>query len=119
MSSNHGPKQLHGRKTPPGAEVVILKKMPLLFAGSALAIGSLSPAARLFSDHRSLAEGAKQIASVDIFVIATIATLWTGLLTVTIGCVLVHIMKGPAYAADAYPLQEPASPRESQEQKAG
>lgn len=31
---------------------------------------------------------------------------WTLLLVLAIGCVIVWIMKGPAYVADAYPLDE-------------
>ena len=31
---------------------------------------------------------------------------WTLVLTLSIGCVIVMLMKGPAYVADAYPLDE-------------
>jgi hypothetical protein len=31
---------------------------------------------------------------------------WTLVLTVAIGCVIVMLMKGPAYVADAYPMQD-------------
>jgi hypothetical protein len=33
---------------------------------------------------------------------------WTLVLTLAIGCVIVMLMKGPAYVADAYPIEEPA-----------
>ncbi len=32
---------------------------------------------------------------------------WTLVLTLAIGCVIVMLMKGPAYVADAYPMEEP------------
>jgi hypothetical protein len=37
---------------------------------------------------------------------------WTLVFTVAIGCVIVVLMKGPAYVADAYPLprRDPAIP---------
>jgi hypothetical protein len=47
---------------------------------------------------------AKHVKSVDIFAIATAITFFTAVFTVAIGCVIVYIMKGPAYVADAYPL---------------
>ncbi len=111
MSSNSFPRKLHGRRTPPGLEWTILRKMPLLFLGTTLSVGSLSAAARWLPSPDSMGSAAKQIASVDIFVIATVVTLWTILLTVSIGCVLVHIMKGPAYVADGYLPEKPISAR--------
>ncbi|MEM1089020.1 MAG: hypothetical protein AAF552_01580 [Pseudomonadota bacterium] len=108
LTSSHFPKRLHGRRTPPGLELTVLRKMPLLFLVTTLSVGSLSAVVRWFPSNDSLASAAKQIASVDIFVIATVVTLWTVLLTVSIGCVLVHIMKGPAYVADGYAPEEPA-----------
>ncbi len=48
---------------------------------------------------------AKHIKSVDIFAIATEITLITAVFTVAIGCVIVHIMKGPAYMADSLPVE--------------
>jgi hypothetical protein len=36
---------------------------------------------------------------------------WTLIGTLAIGCVIVMLMKGPAYVADAYPLVESDEPR--------
>lgn len=36
--------------------------------------------------------------------IAIVLTCWSALLTLTIGCVCVYVMKGPAYVADRYDL---------------
>ena len=46
------------------------------------------------------------------FLIALGAILvhWTALVTAICGAVLVRIMKGPAYVADAYPLSDADSP---------
>ncbi len=57
--------KLHGRKTPPGLEVQILKRLPLI----------------------------------------------TAVFTVAIGCVVVHIMKGPAYVADSLPVSHADAPQ--------
>lgn len=104
------PGKLHGRKTPPGTEAKILRKMPLIFVVATLCPTVLSLFVRWFPQGDSVAATAKHILTVDIFVIASIATIWTALLTVTIGCVLVHIMKGPGYVADAYPLDSRDTP---------
>ena len=53
---------------------------------------------------------AKRITTVDIYAIATALTLWSGILTVAIGCIVVYVMKGPAYVADAYPIDDAPRP---------
>ncbi len=85
--------------------------MPLMFVAATVITVSLSVIARLMASDETSYEAAKQVATVDIFVMATIATIWTALITVTIGCVIVHIMKGPAYVADAYPLDSADKPK--------
>ncbi len=105
------PGRLHGRKTPPGLEQKILRKMPLMFLAATVITVSLSVIARLMPAKETSIDAAKQVATVDIFVMAAIATIWTALITVTIGCVIVHIMKGPAYVADAYPLDSADQPK--------
>lgn len=102
--------RVHGRKTPPGMELAILRKMPVVFLVATLLPVVLSVISRVFPNGDTAAEATKHIATVDIFVIASIATIWTALLTVTIGCVLVHIMKGPAYVADSYALDSRDTP---------
>ena len=54
---------------------------------------------------------AKQVRSVDIFAIAAEISFITLVFTVAIGCVVVHIMKGPAYAADSLPVEHSDHPR--------
>ena len=108
---NDVPGKLHGRKTPPGLEQKILRRMPLMFVAATVITVSLSVLARLLPGAESGYEAAKTVATVDIFVLAATATIWTALLTITIGCVIVHIMKGPAYVADAYPLDNAETPK--------
>lgn len=92
--------------SPSGLEWTLLKRMPRI-----LVIGTLLPVlaaglARLWF----LLGGNEQIAftlrMVDIYVIATVILHWTLVLTLSIGCFIVLVMKGPAYVADAYPLQD-------------
>jgi len=103
-------KKLHGRRVPPGLEVQILKKLPKITVAGLLLIGALSVLVRVLPAQPGI-DAPKHINSVDIFAIASGITFLTGVFTVAIGCVVVHVMKGPAYVADAYPVQHADKPR--------
>ena len=106
-------KKVHGRVEPPGLEMTILRQLPRVAAiGTSVPI-LLAVLARLVINEGAAAEIAKQIRSVDIFCIASVITIWTAILTVGIGCVVVFIMKGPAYAADSYKVSHSDRPRDS------
>ena len=104
-------KKLHNRREPPGLEWTILKKLPMALLGSTLVPVFLCLGVRVLAAEGSVATVAKQITSMDIFAIALAITAWAAVLTVAIGCIVVIVMKGPAYVADAYPLDEAARPR--------
>ena len=81
----------------------------------ALAGGTLIPilvslGSRLFPPQGPAAAVTKHIKTMDILAIATGLTLWTAILTVTIGCFVVIVMKGPAYVADRYDLIDADKP---------
>lgn len=97
-------KKLHGRRVPPGLEWRILKKLPRITLVGLLIPVALAALVRVWPAEPGI-DIAKHVKSVDIFAIATTITFLTGMLTVAIGCIVVYIMKGPAYVADAYPLQ--------------
>lgn len=65
---------------------------------------------RCFPPAGSALDVTKQLKLVDFVSFATGLTFLTAILTVSIGCVLVIIMKGPAYVADGYSLPD-APPR--------
>ena len=101
--------KLHGRKTPHGLEIRILRRLPrIALVGSLLPI-ALSILVRIFPSEPGI-DLAKHIKSVDIFAIATEITFLTAVFTVAIGCVVVYVMKGPAYVADAYPVEHADHP---------
>lgn len=100
---------VYGRKTPRGLEARILRLLP-----RAALLGSLAPVAlavivRLLPPEQGV-DVAKRIKTVDIFAIASEVTFLTALFTIAIGCVVVHVMKGPAYAADSYPVSHADKP---------
>jgi hypothetical protein len=101
--------KLHERKTPPGLEWQILKRLPRAALLGSLVPVALAVIARL-SPMASGFDGAKRVKTVDIFAIASEITFLTALFTIAIGCVVVHVMKGPAYVCDAYPVSHSDRP---------
>lgn len=102
-------KKLHGRLSPPGLELRILRLLPRISVAGVLLLAALSVLARM-SPAEPGAAALKQIRTVDFFAIATGITFLTAVVTVAIGCIIVHIMKGPAYVADAYPVEHADRP---------
>jgi hypothetical protein len=102
----------HGRKTPPGLEMRIWKKLPLITLAGTLTVAALPVLVRILPGTPG-ADRAKHIRSVDIFAIATEITFVAAVFTVAIGCVVVHIMKGPAYRADSLPVEHADRPKQN------
>jgi hypothetical protein len=103
-------KKIHGRRVPPGKEIQILRRLPLITLAGTLLVLALPVLVRILPAQPGV-DSAKHIRSVDIFAIATEVTLLAAVLTVAIGCVIVHIMKGPAYVADALPVEHSDQPK--------
>ena len=101
--------RLHGRREPPGLEWQILRKLPKVTLAGLMIPVALAILVRIVPPEPGV-NIAKHIRSVDIFAIATAITFFTAVFTVAIGCIIVYIMKGPAYVADAYPLQHSDRP---------
>ena len=101
--------KLHGRRVPPGLEWRILRKLPQITLVGSLIPVALAVLVRILPPEPGI-DAAKHIKSVDIFAIATAITFLTAVLTLAIGCIVVYIMKGPAYVADPYPLQHSDRP---------
>lgn len=98
------------RPAPAGIERALLRRMP-----SILIFGTLAPIlAAGLARLSPLTGGSEPIAGdlqmVDILAMATVILHWTLVLTLTLACVIVRVMKGPAYVADAYPLQDAERP---------
>lgn len=107
-------RRLHDRSEPPGLERAILRLLPrALLIGTMIPL-SLSALVRVLPLANST-DPAKSILSVDIFSFATALTFWVAVLTVAIGCVVVAIMKGPGYVADAYPVAHASRPQRDNE----
>ena len=103
--------KLHERQTPPGLETWILRRLPLVTLMGSLVPLALAVLVRILPAQPGV-DAAKHIRTVDIFAIATEVTFLVGVLTVAIGCVVVHIMKGPAYVCDPYPVEHSDRPKD-------
>lgn len=78
--------------------------MPRILVAGILALCIAPVWYRCFPLVGSALDVTKQLKLVDFVSIATGLTFLAAILTVSIGCVLVKVMKGPAYVADGYPL---------------
>lgn len=108
-------KRLHDGCEPPGLERRILRQLPkALLIGTLIPIG-LSLLVRLLPPADDI-DPDKAILNIDIFSFATVLTFWAAVLTVAIGCVVVIIMKGPGYVADAYPVAHANRPQTDETQ---
>jgi hypothetical protein len=100
------------QRTPYGLEWRILRLMPqAALAGTALP-ALMALAARYLIGGATAAEAARNPQRFDFMMIGLVILLWTLVVTVTIGCVIVWIMKGPAYVADGLPVSHSDAPRQ-------
>jgi hypothetical protein len=86
-------------ETPSGFEWVLFKKLPILFLLGTL-LACMPMAYVYFFDQPIDLEKQKTV----YLSIGLIFSYWFIVGTVAIGCVVVMIMKGPAYVADPYAL---------------
>ena len=86
-------------------ERVVLRRLPKSVIGSLLlALSTLL--ARLVDALAPAVWSAGSLMSTDIYVVSLIILHWTVVLTVAIAAFIILVMKGPAFVADAYPLDE-------------
>ena len=105
-------KKLDGFQTsPPGLERVILRRIPEFFLLGSAAILSPSILIRVLPHTESLKQWRDGIAMMDIVVISSLVFYVTMLFTLGLGALIVKLMKGPAYVADAYPLSDSDRPQ--------
>jgi hypothetical protein len=86
-------------KTPSGFEWVLFKKIPLIFA-----IGTVIPVAimlYIYFSNEIISPAQQQIIYQCLGVLFCV---WFFVGAAAIGCIVVMIMKGPAYVADPYEL---------------
>lgn len=105
-------KKLPGyQRTPYGFELKLLRMMPsVLLAGVALP-AAVAGLARVVFNQGTADEIAHNIQTFDFVMLGLAIFIWTAALTVAIGCIIVWLMKGPAYVADAYDVSHSDKPK--------
>lgn len=99
------------QQTPYGFEWRLLRLMPTVCVAGTLLPALMSFTARFLMTTGSAAELARRIQLFDFVMIGLVIFIWTLVLTVTIGCVIVWLMKGPAYVADGYEVSHSDTPK--------
>ena len=100
----------NSRREPHGLEWKILKKMPLATLASLVIPGLMVLFARMSPAPAPGESVDKYLTGINIAAVATSITALTAVFTIAIGCVIVVLMKGPAYVADEYPLSDASEP---------
>lgn len=106
--------KLHNHRYPPGLERVLLRKIPKYLLGSIIIplfmviFVRLSPIENLFASTAE--EVAKLHTTIDYLSIAIFVGILPVILALFIGCIIVILMKGPAYIADAYDVDDADKP---------
>jgi hypothetical protein len=91
------------RRSPPGLEWWLLKRLPgVLVAGTVIPIVAAWAAYTL----AGAASDVRFATALNIAVLSLLSLHWTVVLTAAIVCLIVVVAKGPAYVADAYPLPD-------------
>lgn len=100
-------KKLPGhRRSPPGLEWWLLRRMHWW-----VTLGTLGPVLLGVLFWLAWPGSERTLWQVWYALAGLVLVNWTLLMVLLIGCVIVWIMKGPAYVADAYPLDDRDKPR--------
>lgn len=98
-----------------GLEWVLWRRLPLItLVGTALPL-SLLVVLHLGSGGSEDAAHLRWLQIADYVAWGVVVFHWTMVLTVAVGCVVVMVMKGPGYVADAYAVSHSDRPRNEPE----
>jgi hypothetical protein len=97
--------------TPHGFESRVLRLVPTACLAGTLLPALAAAAARFFITGGTAAELSRNIQLFDYTMVGLVIFEWTAILTVTIGCVIVWLMKGPAYVADGFDVSHSDQPK--------
>jgi len=86
-------------RTPSGLEWVLFKKLPLIFS-----IGTAAPCAPMLIIYLGNESLSREQQQVIYQLLGVLFSVWFLVGAIAIGCIVVTIMKGPAYVADPYEL---------------
>ena len=67
--------------------------------------------ARFVLTEGKASEIERRVQAFDFLMVGIVAFVWTAVLTIGIGCIIVWLMKGPAYVADGYEVSHSDKPK--------
>jgi hypothetical protein len=109
------------QRSPAGLEWQIWKRLHIILAAGTVLPLLASAAAYVLDGFEPVTSNATEMArAVEQFfyvMVGLVVLHWTLVLTLAIGCVIVMLMKGPAYVADAYAMEEPTRDKEANIQR--
>ena len=97
-------------QTPAGRERDVLRWLPCVLVFGTLLLALPSLAARIFLGEGDAVGASTGLQMVDIAALSIVVLHWTVVLTVAIAAFIVTAMKGPAYVADAYRVEDSETP---------
>ena len=101
-------KKLEGfKRSPAGLEWQIWQRLHLIFGAGTLLPLMAGGGAYLLDGLDPSTQSPKAVEQFFYVMVGVVVLNWTLVLTLAIGCVIVMLMKGPAYVADAYEMEEP------------
>ena len=101
-------KKLEGfKRSPAGLEWQIWQRLHFIF-GAVTLLPLLASAFVYFLDGSDpSSQSSRAVEQFFYVMVGMVVFNWTLVLTLAIGCVIVMVMKGPAYIADGYEMEEP------------
>ena len=105
------------QRSPAGLEWQIWKRLPIILAVGTLLPLLASAGAYVLDGLEPATQNARAVEQFFYVMVGLVVLHWTLVLTLAIGCVIVMLMKGPAYVADAYAMEEPTRDKEANIQR--
>ena len=95
------------QRSPAGLEWQIWKRLHIILTVGTVLPLLVSAVAYVLDGLEPATQKARAVEQFFYVMVGLVVLHWTLVLTLAIGCVIVMLMKGPAYVADAYPMEEP------------
>ena len=94
------------QRSPAGLEWQIWKRLHLILAAGTLLPLLASAGAYVLDGLEPATQNARAVEQFFYVMLGVVMLHWTLVLTLAIGCVIVMLMKGSVYVADAYEMEE-------------
>lgn len=105
------------QRSPSGLEWKIWKKLPIILAAGTLLPLVVSLGTFVLNELDPSSLRARAVEQFFYVMLGLVILHWTLVLTLAIGCAIVIVMKGPAYVADAYEMEQPPQSHENRIQR--